>query len=99
MSERHVEEGSKRGIPVTADDESVVGKLLEGIANVVVDRATLENGRGAVHAAMDEVRAVRVTVVNRDRLVRAGQVGEDVREAERAAAGEDDRLDRMVERD
>lgn len=84
---------------MTADNEAIVGKPLERIANDVVDGAALEDSRRAVHAAVDEVGTVRFAVVNRDWLVRAGQVGEDVGEAEGSAAGENDSLDRVVERD
>ena len=85
--------------PVPAEDEAVVGELLERISNDVVHRAALEDRRRAEHAAVHEVRARRVGVRDWDRLVRARQVGEDVGEAEGAAAREDDGLDRVVDGD
>lgn len=67
---------------MTADHEAIVGEPLERIANNIVDGTALKDSRRAVHAAVDEVGGVRVAVVDRDRLVRAGQVGEDVGETE-----------------
>lgn len=82
-----------------AEDEAIIRVLLERVADDVVHRASLQDRRRAEHAAVDKVGPGGVGIGHGDRLVRAREVRQDVGQAERATAGEDNGLDRVVDGD